>query len=365
MILSQIAGGGTSIWLDDLSRASLTGNSAQSLAKRIAESGVVGVTTNPAIFHAAITGSGDYKEAISQMRGAGVDEVVRTLTTDDVRNACDLFSPIFHSSNGVDGRVSIEVDPRLANNTNGTVTDGLKLWKLVDRPNLMIKVPATDAGLPAISELIAAGISVNVTLIFSRKRYAEVIAAFMTGLEMRKALSADLTKIHSVASFFVSRIDSSIDARLKEIATPAASALLGKAAIANAQLAYQLYENTQSSPRWRALSEAGANMQRPLWASTGVKDPAYSDTRYVIELIAKNVVNTMPPKTLDAVIDHGNFAGDTITPNYQSAKATLQALAEIGISLDEVTGLLEDDGINKFIGSWLALLDDVEKVLTQ
>lgn len=363
MILEQIAGAGTSIWLDDLSRTSLTSHSHQSLSSRIANSGVVGVTTNPAIFHSAITGSDGYKSAIAQMRGSSVDDVIRKLTTDDVRQACDLFAPIYHESAGVDGRVSIEVDPRLAHDTAGTVADGLALWELVDRPNLMIKVPATDAGLVAISELISAGISVNVTLIFSRKRYAQVIDAFMTGLELRKKIGGDTSQIHSVASFFVSRIDASVDARLKEIGSPEALALLGKSAIANAHLAYQLYENAQLSPRWQKIAESGAMMQRPLWASTGVKDPAYSDTRYVIELIARNVVNTMPPKTLDAVIDHGEFAGDTITNNYTHAKETLHKLAQLGISLDEVTDFLEEDGINKFIGSWLALLDDVAKVL--
>jgi transaldolase len=282
------------------------------------------------------------------MKASTVDEVVKKLTTDDVRQACDLFTSIYNSSHGVDGRVSIEVDPRLAHDTEGTIAAGKELWAIIDRPNLMIKVPATLEGLPAITALISAGISVNVTLIFSVKRYGQVIEAYMKGVEQCE----DPSKVHSVASFFISRIDSSIDALLKKNGSADATALLGKAAIANAHLAYQLFEEKFASDRWSTLAAKGANKQRPLWASTGVKDPAYPDTRYVIELIAPDTVNTMPQSTLDAVIDHGVVRGNTISGNYAAAVEVLKALSAIGISLDEVTTELEIDGVKKFAQAW-------------
>jgi transaldolase len=290
------------------------------------------------------------------MKASTVDEVVKKLTTDDVRQACDLFTSIYNSSHGVDGRVSIEVDPRLAHDTEGTIAAGKELWAIIDRPNLMIKVPATLEGLPAITALIAAGISVNVTLIFSVKRYGQVIEAYMKGVEQCE----DPSKVHSVASFFISRIDSSIDALLKKNGSADATALLGKAAIANAHLAYQLFEEKFASDRWSTLAAKGANKQRPLWASTGVKDPAYPDTRYVIELIAPDTVNTMPQSTLDAVIDHGVVRGNTISGNYAAAVEVLKALSAIGISLDEVTTELEIDGVKKFAQAWEELLANVK-----
>ena len=356
MSVQDVANAGTSIWLDDLSRAKITGTDPQSLPSRIANSGVVGVTTNPSIFSGAISGAAEYAADIASLKGASVDEVVKKLTTDDVRQACDLFAPIFSSSGGFDGRVSIEVDPRLARDTAGTIAAGKELWSIVDRPNVMIKVPATVEGLPAITALIADGISVNVTLIFSVKRYGQVIDSFMKGLEQCENPS----QVHSVASFFVSRIDSTVDALLKKNGSPEAISLLGKAAIANAHLAYQLFEEKFSSDRWAQLSSKGGNKQRPLWASTGVKDPAYPDTQYVVELIAPETVNTMPQSTLDALIDHGIVRGNTITGNYPAAVDTFRSLSALGISLDEITTELEIDGVKKFSQAWDELLENVK-----
>lgn len=356
MSVQAVCAAGTSIWLDDLSRAKITSTDAQALPARIKGAGVVGVTTNPSIFSAAISGAAEYAADIAALKGATVDEVVKKLTTDDVRQACDLFTSIYQASKGVDGRVSIEVDPRLAHETDATISAGKELWSIIDRPNLMIKVPATLEGLPAITALIAAGISVNVTLIFSVKRYGQVIEAYMKGVEQCEAPST----VHSVASFFISRIDSSIDALLKKNGSAEATDLLGKAAIANAHLAYQLFEDKFASDRWNALASKGAHKQRPLWASTGVKDPAYEDTRYVTELIAPNTVNTMPQATLDAVIDHGVVRGNTITGNYGAAVEVLKALSALGISLDDVTKDLEIDGVKKFAQAWDELLANVK-----
>lgn len=359
MSVQDVAAAGTSIWLDDLSRAKITSTQPHALPARIKNSGVVGVTTNPSIFSAAISGAAEYAADIAAMKNSTVDEVVKKLTTDDVRQACDLFTSIYEATQGVDGRVSIEVDPRLAHDTKGTIAAGKELWSIIDRPNLMIKVPATVEGLPAITALIAAGISVNVTLIFSVKRYGQVIEAFIKGVEQCE----DPSKVHSVASFFISRIDSSIDALLKKNGTAEATALLGRAAIANAHLAYQLFEEKFATDRWSALSGKGAHKQRPLWASTGVKDPAYEDTRYVVELIASNTVNTMPQSTLDAVIDHGAIRGNTITGHYGAAVEVLKALSGLGISLDEVTTELEIDGVKKFAQAWDELLENVKAAM--
>ena len=356
MSVQEVSAAGTSIWLDDLSRAKISGTDAHSLPARIASSGVVGVTTNPSIFSAAISGAAEYSADIAALQGSTVDEVVKKLTTDDVRQACDLFTEIYTSTNGVDGRVSIEVDPRLAHDTAGTIAAGKELWKIIDRPNVMIKVPATLEGLPAITELIAAGISVNVTLIFSVKRYGQVIDAYMQGIERCE----NPATVHSVASFFISRIDSSVDALLKANGSTEATALLGKAAIANAHLAYQLFEEKFSSSKWQALETKSANKQRPLWASTGVKDPAYPDTQYVVELIAPETVNTMPQSTLDALIDHGIIRGNTISGKYADAVEVLKGLSSLGISLDQVTTELEIDGVKKFAQAWNELLENVK-----
>jgi transaldolase len=356
MSVQEVSANGTSIWLDDLSRAKITSAEPHALPARIKNSGVVGVTTNPSIFSAAISGAAEYAADIALMKGSSVDEVVKKLTTDDVRQACNLFTSIYESSQGVDGRVSIEVDPRLAHDTAGTIAAGKELWAIIDRPNLMIKVPATLEGLPAITALIASGISVNVTLIFSVKRYGQVIESYMKGIEQCE----DPSKVHSVASFFISRIDSAIDTLLKKNGSAESTQLLGKAAIANAHLAYQLFEEKFGSDRWNPLASKGAHKQRPLWASTGVKDPAYDDTRYVVELIAPNTVNTMPQSTLDAVIDHGVIRGNTITANYVDAVEVLKALSALGISLDQVTTDLEIDGVKKFAQAWDELLANVK-----
>ena len=357
--LSQVSDAGVSIWLDDLSRDRLqTG----SLKKLIDDSSVVGVTTNPSIFAAAISGSTLYRDEILTLKAEGksVPQIVTELTTSDVRSACDLFAPIYQSSKGADGRVSIEVDPDLAYDTTGTVARGLELSGLVNRPNLLIKVPATLEGLPAIEELTAAGISVNVTLIFSVDRYNAVMDAYLRGLERRIAAGQSVTEIHSVASFFVSRIDAEIDKQLD--AKAPASPLRGKAAIANAHLAYEAFLTFVASNRWKAVAAQGANLQRPLWASTGVKDKAYDSTRYVIELIAAHCVNTMPEGTLNEVREHGVVRGDTISSEFAAAHAIFADLANAGINFAAVVKHLEDDGVAKFQKAWEELLANVEAV---
>ncbi|MFF4301867.1 transaldolase [Streptomyces sp. NPDC001601] len=360
--LKRLTDEGVSIWLDDLSRKRIsTGN----LAGLVAEKNVVGVTTNPSIFQAAIGSGEGYEEQLADLalRGVTVEEAVRMMTTQDVRAAADILHSAYDVSHGADGRVSIEVDPRLAHHTAATVAEAKQLFWLVDRPNVMIKIPATKAGLPAITAVVAEGISVNVTLIFSLERYREVMAAYLAGLEQAAAKGLDLATIHSVASFFVSRVDSEIDKRLTVIGTDEALSLKGKAALANARLAYEAYEQVFAGERWAALSAAGANKQRPLWASTGVKDPAYKDTLYVDELVAPGTVNTMPEATLNATADHGDIHGDTVTGGYAQARADLAAVERLGISYDEVVGKLEDEGVAKFEVAWQELLDAVTKSL--
>ncbi|EMD28964.1 transaldolase [Amycolatopsis azurea] len=356
--LAQLSEAGVSIWLDDLSRERLnTGN----LAALIRDKHVVGVTTNPTIFANAMSKGEAYDEQTKELaaRGADVEATIRELTTTDVRNAADLFRDVYTATNGVDGRVSIEVDPRLAKETDKTVAEAQDLWKTVDRPNVLIKIPATEEGLPAITRTLAEGISVNVTLIFSVERYKAVIEAYFAGLEQAKANGHDLKGIHSVASFFVSRVDTEIDKRLGAIGTDAATALRGEAAIANARLAYAAFEELFASDRWKALAEEGANAQRPLWASTGVKDPEYSDTRYVDQLVVKDTVNTMPEKTLDASADHADVTGDTVTGKGPDAQAVFDKLSVVGIDIDDVFKVLEDEGVEKFEKSWVELLETV------
>ncbi|MGW5654931.1 transaldolase [Streptomyces humi] len=360
--LKRLSDEGVSIWLDDLSRKRIsTGN----LAELVATRNVVGVTTNPSIFQAAIGSGEGYEEQLADLavRGVTVDEAVRMMTTQDVRAAADVLRPVYDATGGRDGRVSIEVDPRLAHDTAATVAEARQLAWLVDRPNVMIKIPATKAGLPAITAVIAQGISVNVTLIFSLERYREVMAAYLAGLEQAAAKGLDLAAIHSVASFFVSRVDSEIDKRLTVLGTDEALALKGRAALANARLAYEAYEEVFGGDRWTALAGAKANRQRPLWASTGVKDPAYKDTLYVDELVAPGTVNTMPEGTLNATADHGDIHGDTVTGGYAQARADLAAVEKLGISYDEVVGKLEDEGVAKFEAAWQELLDAVTKSL--
>jgi transaldolase len=360
--LAQLSAAGVAVWLDDLSRQRLTSGGLDQLRR---EQHVVGVTTNPTIFAKALADSEDYADQLRDLaqRGVTVEEAVRMLTTYDVRWATDVMRPAYDDSAGVDGRVSIEVDPRLAYETGKTVAEAKALWWLVDRPNLFIKIPATAAGLPAITATLAQGISVNVTLIFSLVRYQEVMEAFLAGLEQARANGHDLSAIGSVASFFVSRVDTEVDKRLDKIGSEEAKKLKGKAAIANARLAYQKYEQVFSSPRWQALADAGAHPQRPLWASTSTKNPAFRDTIYVEELVAPGVVNTMPEPTIHAFADHGEVRGDTITGGYAEAQQLIDELNALGVSYDDVVLTLEREGVDKFSASWQELLDGVKASL--
>lgn len=360
--LQQLSEAGVSIWLDDLSRDRIESGSLKSL---IQTRSVSGVTTNPTIFAGAFANGAAYSSQLSELaaRGASADEAIFEATTDDVRAACDVFADVYSKTSGVDGRVSIEVEPGFAMDTENTVSQAKKLFRAVDRENVMIKIPATIPGLKAITDVIAEGISVNVTLIFSLERYKAVIAAYLAGIEKAKAKNLDLSKIHSVASFFVSRVDTEIDKRLSAIGTQEALALKSKAAIANARLAYQVFEEEFSSPTWLELESQGANRQRPLMASTGVKDPTLPDTLYVTELVASDLVNTMPEKTMEAVFDHGIISPDTITKNYESSRSVLSELAAVGISYDEVVNLLEKEGVDKFVVSWNELVETVSNAL--
>lgn len=360
--LAALAAAGVSVWLDDLSRERLTSGNLKDVMEH---SGVVGVTTNPSIFQAALANGDSYAAQVAELAQAGatVDAAVFAITTQDVRDACDVMRPIYDATGGQDGRVSIEVDPRLAHETQATIDQAVELYDAVDRPNVMIKIPATLAGLPAITEVISRGISVNVTLIFSLERYREVMNAYISGLEQAREAGKDLSTIHSVASFFVSRVDTEIDKRLDALGTAEAAALKGQAAVANARLAYQAYEEVFATTRWETLAADGANKQRPLWASTGVKNPDYSDTLYVTDLVAANTVNTMPEKTLDAVLDHGEITGDQVTGHYADAARVLDAIADQGISYTEVTELLENEGVSKFEDAWTSLLSDLQAAL--
>ncbi|EPQ79871.1 Transaldolase [Mycobacterium marinum str. Europe] len=361
--LAALSAAGVSVWLDDLSRDRLRSGNLQEL---IDTKSVVGVTTNPSIFQKALSEGHDYDAQVAELaeRGADVDATIRTVTTDDVRNACDVLAPRWEASGGVDGRVSIEVDPRLAHETDKTIQQAVELWKIVDRPNLLIKIPATKAGLPAIAAVLAEGISVNVTLIFSVDRHRGVMDAYLTGMEKAAQAGHDLSKIHSVASFFVSRVDTEIDNRLEQIGSAEALALRGQAGVANARLAYAAYQEVfEGDARYQALEERGARVQRPLWASTGVKNPDYSDTLYVTELVAPHTVNTMPEKTLDAVADHGVVKGDSITGTAGDAQQIFDKLEAIGIDLSDVFDVLESEGVEKFEASWKELLDATQAQL--
>lgn len=358
--LDDLTAAGVSVWLDDLSRTRLTSGN---LARLIADRHVVGVTTNPTIFAAALSGSDAYAHQVAKLKeaGVGVDQAVKDLTTSDVRDACDLFAPIYQATGGEDGRVSIEVEPGLAHDTAGTIAQARELYDLVGRENLLVKIPATKEGLPAISATIASGISVNVTLIFSRERYGEVVEAYLKGLEQAVGDGLDLSKIHSVASLFVSRVDTEVDQRLTAIG--GASELKGLTGIANATLAYRDYAQLFDTDRFGALRELGAHEQRPLWASTGVKSDAYPDTLYVSRLVAPNTVNTMPEKTLQAFADHGMLS-TPITHSYTTAEATLQEVAAVGVDLDDVFAKLEREGVEKFVTSWTELVATVTSALS-
>jgi len=360
--LAQLSELGVSIWLDDVSRRRLnTGN----LAGLVRDKHVVGVTSNPTIFAKALSAAGDYNDQVNELaaRGASLDAAVKEITTTDIRNACDLFRDVYTATGGVDGRVSIEVDPRLAQDTDGTVAEALDLWKTVDRPNLLVKIPATEAGLPAITRTLAEGVSVNVTLIFSVERYREVMDAFVAGLEQAKANGHDVSKLVSVASFFVSRVDTEVDKRLEKIGTDEAKALRGKAAVANARLAYAAFQDVFGGARWAALAADGAKPQRPLWASTGVKNKDYSPTLYVDELVVADSVNTMPEDTLNAVAEQSDLRGDTVTGTAAAAQQVFDDLTGVGIDIDDVFITLENEGVEKFEKSWEELLDSVKAQL--
>ncbi|MDQ0957943.1 transaldolase [Streptomyces sp. B4I13] len=360
--LKTLSDAGVSIWLDDLSRERLVSGS---LADLVARDRVVGVTTNPTIFAKAITSGEAYDAQIRDLaaRGVGVGEALRSLTTTDVRWACDVLRPVYDATDGVDGRVSIEVDPRLAHDTAATIAEARALWWLVDRPNLFVKIPAARQGLPAIAACLAEGISINVTLIFSLARYDEVMAAFLDGMERARDAGRELSGIGSVASFFVSRVDAEADARLDKTGTAQGAGLRGRVAIANARLAYQHYERVISSHRWQALEKAGAHPQRPLWASTSIKDPAYPDTRYVTDLVAPGVVNTMPEATLRAVADHGQVPADSVRTHYDDAQQVLEGVRAVGVDYVDLVQTLEDEGVSKFDASWEQLSEQLAETL--
>jgi transaldolase len=359
---ARLTAEGVSIWLDDLSRRRIaSGNLAELMSSRQ----VTGVTTNPTIFAGALSQGEDYEGQVARLaaQGASVDDAIVEITTDDVRSASELFRPVYDRTGGVDGRVSIEVSPELAHDTQRTIAQAKDLASRVGHPNVMIKIPATKAGLPAITQVIGAGISVNVTLIFSLERYGEVIDAYLAGLEEAASAGIDLSGIHSVASFFVSRVDTEVDKRLAAVGTDEAKALASKAGLANARLAYELFQQRFAEDRATGLVAAGAHVQRPLWASTGVKDPELPDTLYVTGLVAPGTVNTMPEKTLEATYDHAKIQGDTVTGAYAEARELFSALAAVGVDFDDVTQVLEDEGVQKFIASWQELQATVGKAL--
>jgi transaldolase len=348
-----------SVWLDDISRDRLrTGN----LQMLIDDLHVVGVTSNPTIFAKSLSSGDAYDQQIADLktRGVTVGEASRMITAYDIRWACDVFRPVYDRTGGLDGRVSLEVDPRLAHETEKTIAEARALWWMVDRPNLLIKIPATLEGLPAITRCIAEGISINVTLIFALERYGQVIDAYMDGLEQAAAAGHDLSQIRSVASFFVSRVDTEVDQRLDKLGSPEAEAMRGTAAVANARLAYELFERRTATDRWRALSSQGANVQRPLWASTSVKDPSFGDTKYVVELVVADTVNTMPESTIRATADHGKLLGDTVHGTYEASRQVFADLAALGIEYDDVVNVLEVEGVQKFAASWNELLDTIK-----
>jgi transaldolase len=362
----QIYKAGVSLWLDSLSREMLDSGW---LADKVEHWGLRGQTSNPTIFEKSISSGTAYDEAVSQGadQGKSKEAVCWDLMIDDVQRACDLFRPMYDRTQGGDGFVSLELDPTKANVSEGSLTQAHSLWKRVDRPNLMIKVPATEAGLPVIEEAIASGYNVNVTLLFSEERYREVMERFLTGLERRAKEGKTIDKIASVASFFVSRVDSEVDSRLDKIGTEQALALKGKIAIANARVAYAAYQEViVNSERFAKLKEKGANVQRPLWASTSTKDPSYPDTLYVDELIGPDCVNTLPEDTLEAALDHGSTAVTLTEENEKKAREELAQLEELGIDLHQITNeLLVEQGVEKFANSYLSLLDTLEQALKQ
>jgi transaldolase len=360
--LQALSDQGVSVWLDDISRGRLkSGN----LAKLIEKRHVVGVTSNPTIFAKAVADAEDYADQVNELavRDVSVAEAMRAIMTYDVRWGCDVMRPVYDATDGKDGRVSIEVDPRLAHDCDATLAEARALWWLVDRPNVMIKIPATEEGLAAIASATAEGISVNVTLIFSLERYKKVMDSYLTGLERARDNGVDVSTIRSVASFFVSRIDTEVDKRLDEIGTDEAKSLRSKVAVANARLAYEAYEEVVGSDRWQSLEKAGPHRPRPLWASTSVKDPDLPDTMYVTELVAPDTVNTMPEATIEATADHGEITGDSITGNYDSAQEVLDRMERVGIAYDDVVKVVEDEGVDKFEKAGQEMVDTVSAAL--
>jgi transaldolase len=353
--LQKLADRGQSIWIDNLSRQLVHGGGLQEL---IEESFVTGVTSNPTIFQKAISQSEDYDDQLRTLLETTDDvrEIFFRLAEDDVRDACDVLLPVWERTNGIDGYVSIEVDPWLAYDTEGTFEQAIELHAAIDRPNLHVKIPATMAGLPAIEDCIARGKSINITLIFSLERYRAVVEAYLRGLERLVAGGGDPSKVASVASFFVSRVDTEADKRLDDIGN---KTLQGKLAIANAKLAYRHFEQSFSGPRWDFLAGKGASRQRPLWASTSTKNPTYRDVVYVEELIGPDTVDTMPPETVEAFADHGEVRGDTVRDGVDEAERLLSKLREAGIDYDDVVETLEDEGVRKFTDSFDELLDGI------
>lgn len=359
--LARLHDFGQSFWLDYIRRRMLHDGELQRL---IDQDGLRGMTSNPAIFEKAIAGSDDYDDHIRSLaaEGADRDTAYEALVLRDIARAADVLAPVHTASDGVDGRISIEVSPRLARDTQGTLEEARRLWSRLDRPNIMIKVPATAEGVPAIEQLIAEGISVNVTLLFSVSRYAEVLEAFLRGLEARHAKGLAVDQVVSVASFFLSRIDSLVDGRLDRYDTEPARTLRGQAAIACARLAYAHYCSQRRSSRWEALAQAGAKPQRLLWASTSAKDPAYSDVKYVEPLIGPETVTTLPPETVTAFRDHGQCA-QTLSEDAGDAHEVVQCLADLDIDTDAVADQLEAEGIDKFVQPFDALLEAIEQRL--
>ena len=360
--IHELAELGQSIWLDYIRRAFLESGEFQELI----DAGVSGVTSNPAIFTAAIAGSADYDEALEVLaeQGKSTIEIYETLAIEDIQQAADMLRPVYDRTDGEDGYVSLEVSPNLAHDSEGTISEARRLHATVDRPNVMIKVPATPAGIPAIKTLISEGINVNVTLMFSLAHYDAVAEAYIRGLEILAVKGGDLRRVASVASFFLSRIDSNIEEKLEAIGTDEAASLQGKIAIANAKVTYQRFLETFSGRRWAHLKSQGARAQRVLWASTSTKNPTYPDTMYVDELVGPHTVNTVPPATLQAFLDHGRAAA-TITKGVDEAWAQLDQLAELGINLDAVTEQLQAEGVEKFIKPFSSLLDSIEGKVAQ
>lgn len=350
---------GVSPWSDTISRRMLDSGELQ---RRITEDAITGVTSNPSIFAKAIVGTDDYDADVTDMvrRGAETTEIIATLMGNDIQRACDALRGVFESTSGRDGFVSVEVTPTLAHDTDATVAEAREWVKRIDRPNLFVKVPATEAGLPAIRSLIGEGISINITLIFSLDRYHKVMEAYLDGIEHYIGQGGDPSRVASVASFFVSRMDTEVDDRLDQIGTDAALALKGRTAVANAQLAYRAFLDTFTGDRWQRLVAAGARIQKPLWASTSTKNPDYRDTLYVEELVAPHTVNTMPLETIDAYQDHGPEPIAFGPEEMAAARQVLDDMADVGVDYDDVMEVLEREGVDKFIDSWNEVVDSVD-----